>query len=331
MEREEKTASYAQNWGAYSRAQCREKELFTELLADLCRKVEEPEQKIGRPRHRLSEMLFCSAFKVYSLFSGRRFTSDMKSARERGHISKVPHYNSVFNYLRKKELTPLLDGLITESSLPLASIESDFAADTSGFATSTYGRWYDHKYSGEGKYTRHRQWVKAHLMVGVKTNIVTAARLTKGTRYDSPEFPSLVDDTARNFAVREVSADKGYSSKANLECVRDVGGVPYIPFHKNVSGKPRGSLYWADMFRYFKANKEEFMRHYHKRSNVETVFAMIKGKFGPHVRSRDRTAQFNEVLCKILCHNICVLIQEMHEMGWVTNPFKETIGGDVNA
>jgi hypothetical protein len=25
--------------------------------------------------------------------------------------------------------------------------------------------------------------------------------------------------------------------------------------------------------------------------------------------------QVNEVLCKIICHNICVVIQEMHELG----------------
>ncbi len=27
------------------------------------------------------------------------------------------------------------------------------------------------------------------------------------------------------------------------------------------------------------------------------------------------TAQVNEVLCKILCHNICVLIQSIYELG----------------
>lgn len=57
------------------------------------------------------------------------------------------------------------------------------------------------------------------------------------------------------------------------------------------------------------------MKHYHKRSNVETAFYMIKSKFRDNVRSKDETAQFNEVLLKILCHNICVVIQEIHELG----------------
>ena len=41
----------------------------------------------------------------------------------------------------------------------------------------------------------------------------------------------------------------------------------------------------------------------------------IKAKFGGSVRCRKPVAQVNEVLCKILCHNICVLIQSMYELG----------------
>ena len=48
---------------------------------------------------------------------------------------------------------------------------------------------------------------------------------------------------------------------------------------------------------------------------LETVFSMIKGKFGDAVRSKSTEGQVNEVLCKVLCHNICVLIQSIHELG----------------
>ena len=56
------------------------------------------------------------------------------------------------------------------------------------------------------------------------------------------------------------------------------------------------------------------MQHYHKRSNVESTFAMIKAKFGDALRSKTKTAQVNEALCKILCHNICCVIQSMYEL-----------------
>ena len=42
---------------------------------------------------------------------------------------------------------------------------------------------------------------------------------------------------------------------------------------------------------------------------------LIKAKFRDHVRSKGSDAMVNEVLCKIICHNICCLIQESHELG----------------
>jgi hypothetical protein len=46
---------------------------------------------------------------------------------------------------------------------------------------------------------------------------------------------------------------------------------------------------------------------------------MIKAKFRDHVRSKTPAAMVNEVLCKIICHNICVLIQESHEWASMWN------------
>ena len=57
------------------------------------------------------------------------------------------------------------------------------------------------------------------------------------------------------------------------------------------------------------------MESYHKRSNVETTFSMIKAKFGDGLRSKTVTAQKNEVLCKVLAHNLCCVIQSIYELG----------------
>ena len=68
------------------------------------------------------------------------------------------------------------------------------------------------------------------------------------------------------------------------------------------------------MFYYYNFKRDEFLAHYHKRSNVETTFSMIKAKFGERLRSKTATAQVNEALCKVLCHNLCVVIQSMYEL-----------------
>jgi len=57
------------------------------------------------------------------------------------------------------------------------------------------------------------------------------------------------------------------------------------------------------------------LQRYHKRSNVESTFSMIKRKFGDSLRSKTDVAMTNETLCKILCHNLVVLIHETQELG----------------
>jgi len=57
------------------------------------------------------------------------------------------------------------------------------------------------------------------------------------------------------------------------------------------------------------------MASYHKRSNIESTFSMIKAKFGDRLRSKTTTAQVNEALCKVLAHNLCCVIQSIYELG----------------
>ena len=70
---------------------------------------------------------------------------------------------------------------------------------------------------------------------------------------------------------------------------------------------------WRRMYHYYEYNQTWFRQQYHKRSNVESTFSMIKAKFGDGLRSRTKTTQINEALCKVLCHNLCCVIQSMFE------------------
>jgi len=302
-------------WSEYNLAQTREKAHFLVLLYDLCRTVDEPEQTMGRPRIPLRDIIFSAALKTYTGFSTRRLTSDLKEAQRDGYIEKAPHFNSIYTYLEMKSLTDPLTQLITLSSLPLASVETTFAVDSSGLSSSQYGRWVSYRF-GKLKVDNKQQWIKVHLICGTRTHVVTGVRVTHGNAGDSPQFIPLVEDTARNFAIDEVSAGKAYSAERNMQFVLEQGGMPYIAFRSNATDSNRrsGSV-WKTMYHFFMYNQQRFMDHYHRRSNVESTFSMIKAKFGGSLRSKTERAQFNEALLKILCHNICVVIHSMYELG----------------
>jgi transposase len=90
--------------------------------------------------------------------------------------------------------------------------------------------------------------------------------------------------------------------------------MPFVPFKSNTL-EPTEAGTWAKMYHLFMHRREEYMEHYHKRSNIETAYSMIKGKFGSALRSKSDVRQINEALCKVLCHNLCVLVQAMPELG----------------
>jgi transposase len=304
--------TYRQAWPAYNTSQCMEKAKFKMLLYELCQGIEAPVQTCGRRRLPLSDMIFCAAFKVYSTISGRRLMSDLREANESGYISRVPHYNSIFNYLEASDLMPYLLAMITRSSLPLKAVETRFAVDSSGLSTGRFMRWISVRHKEHEKHG----WLKVHLMCGVKTNIVTSVEITSGFAGDSPYFVPLVRATAQNFNITEVSVDKAYSSWENLRVVEKQNAVHYIPFKETATDKHKNSPpIWKQMYHLYCFHQEEFMEHYHRRSNVESTFSMIKARFGERLWSRTRAAQVNEALLKVLCHNICCVVQSMYELG----------------
>ncbi|HEV2705332.1 MAG TPA: transposase [Pyrinomonadaceae bacterium] len=304
--------TYRQEWASYNRAQTHEKSEFQALLYALCAGVEMPVNRFGRPRLPIADMLFSVVFKTYTTLSGRRYASDLKEAHRRGFLSECPHYNSISRYLESEALTPYLKQLITDSSLPLKSVETDFAVDSSGFATAHFLRWFDAKY---GREMREQDWVKVHLMCGVRTNVVTSVEISKAYASDYNYYKPLVDKTAQSgFNMKEVSADKAYLGAGNFAATLKHGAIPYIPFKVNSQPNGNGAL-WARIYHFYNFQRDEFLQHYHKRSNVETTFSMIKAKFGERLRSKTPTAQVNEALCKVLAHNICCLIQSVYELG----------------
>ena len=271
------------------------------------------------------------AVKVYSTMSGRRAMSDIRSAEAQGLLDKMPSVASCWRYMEKPEMKELLQELIEPSALPLASVETHFSPDSSGFASKTYVRWFDKKC---GKEVKEAQWVKCHIMSGAKTNIVTAADVTVEAGNDSPYLVPFLNTTAENFDVQEVSGDKAYLSKRNLRAIEGAGATALIPFKTNSvahNPKQKRDRVWERAFYFFNLHREDFLSRYHQRSNVESIFGAIKAKLGPSLRSKTPTAMINETLCKILAYNITVLIHAMYEFNIIPEFFSDSpvVEGEV--
>ena len=312
-----KRKTYPQNWAAYDEAQTMEKEriqvlLKALLLACIVEPVRQPGAP-GRPRIPLADAVFSVIMKVYTTFSSRRSATDIRGCAERGHIAAPPHYSSINRFLESDKTTPILIQLIEESAAPLAQIENDrgqFAADSSGFSTVVYDRWFDQKH---GKLMAQHAWVKLHMMCGTATHVVAHAKVSPEA--DCPVLPELIERTKVHFRLKEVSADKAYLANYNVEAIHKAGAEPFIAFKSNSVGMASKNPLWRKMYAHFSLRSEDYLNRYHRRSNAETVFDMIKAKFNGSVRSKLATAQVNEVLCKVICHNLCRIVHAVAEFG----------------
>ena len=226
----------------------------------------------------------------------------------RGHVSANPPPNKVSTILESEEITPHLVPH-RRSGLPLRTIETAFAVDSSGFSVSKFVRWYDEKY---GRERSGHDWVKVHLCCGVKQAWSRPPPSTTGTRTIRRSCRTGPGDGAE-VNVKEVSADKGYLSAENVEVIVSVGGAPFIAPKSNTTGAVGGLF--ERMFHFHQYRQQEYLDHYHKRSNVESVFSSIKRKFGDDVRSRCDRAKINKALAKLVCNNICCVIMSQCELG----------------
>ena len=223
---------------------------------------------------------------------------ELRLAKALGYIEKVPHFNSINNYMRNEEMTAHLHRVYKTLAMPLVSIEGTFAVDATGISNRKKIHWVDYRLQKRV----YRDWKKLHITSGVLSGIVTAARVTESKQHDSLHFEHLVRQTSENFKILEVCADSGYLSRANAQLVEDVGGTPYIMMKSNIRLThpmiTKRAVAWKKMIRLWRDHRELFLQHYHQRSNVESTFSAIKRKFLPYVRSKDDTAQINEILCK---------------------------------
>lgn len=317
----ESEKAYSKSWHVYNKVQCEETAVFLQILKEVCDSIDDPyKNKMGRPRIPLNDVIFAATYKVYSTMSGRRFKSQGERAQDDGFLDKFPHYNTVSKYLCMPWLTHVLTDLIEMTSEPFAAIETEFAIDSTGFGTKTTDTWTDTKY---GVRKKKKVWVKLHANVGVKTRTIAAAQVTDIHVHDTMCMEYLLKRTAKRFKIKRQFGDGAYSSHANCDMVSSHGAEPYLMFSKRATRKARGSLTWTRMYDIFYKHREKFFEQYNKRNNVECVFNMIKSKWSTDLRSKKYESQVNELLCKVLCHNIIVLTSELYNLGLTLENVKE--------
>ncbi|MEK6927630.1 MAG: transposase [Nanoarchaeota archaeon] len=270
--------------------------------------------QFGRPPIQVRDLFFCAVLKLYNNHSGRKMSFDLKNAEGAGYISKAPHFNTITDFLNCPDTYYLLKKILTISAMPLAELEDEYSLDSSGFASHQFDRWKNVRFGlASNAWTKRRNFLKGHVAIGTRTHIICACEISSGYDADVKKAPMLLQTLGDNFKVKELSADGAYSSKRIHQLVESIGATPFIPFSPARNPDKYAPEIWLRMYRYFSSHKEEFLRHYHRRSNVETVFSMVKVRLGEFLRCKSEIGKKSELMLKFIAHNLCCIVSEMFE------------------
>ena len=274
---------------------------------------------VGRPPADPRAIAFCLLIRAifgYSYRSTYSFLASSRDYREACGIRHLPGYNTVQEHCGDVP-EKYLDGLVrlTAALILLARhrTDCDSGCDSTGLSTRKYGRWIEVRNSRRRKKKRFVK-LHAHTTTDADMPFFLAAKVTKGYKSDSKQFRELLRKTGGVVEIGEVTLDKGYLSRLNAQLIADIGARPYIALKENTSSAlSLGYPAWNSMVHEAWEQKEEYEKHYHRRSVVEGLFNAFKERFGREVASKIRHNQDVDVLCRVVAWNVVALAY--HAMG----------------
>jgi len=214
----------------------------------------------------------------------RSFVEWLKFSKLPGllRLKRIPHFTTLQKFAKKIKPS-LLKKLFRINKAIKAAV------DSTGFELDSKSYYYRTIWHQQSK---NRSFMKLSVSADADTQLVLRYKLRRKIRHDSLDFKPLL----KGLNVSVVLADKGYDSRDLRKFVlRELEAQPQIPF-RSISG--RDGYYQSIAAQVFDE------KVYHQRSKVETIFSVIKRKYGSVLRSRSFLVQEVELVCRLAAYNI---------------------------
>ncbi|MDP9175093.1 MAG: transposase [Planctomycetota bacterium] len=151
---------------------------------------------------------------------------------------------------------------------------------------------------------------KLAIAVASGCHLILSAKVRTGNGSDAPDFDGLLYHAWRRAGVKVVVADAGYDSQANHRIARQDMGVRSIisPGIGRPTSKPPTGQSRRHMAKRMARKADQKLNA--QRSQSETVHSMIKRNQGPALRARTAEGRKQEMMLRVLVHNIMLLCDE---------------------
>jgi hypothetical protein len=213
-------------------------------------------------------------------------------------ISIIPHFTTLQKAAAR--LSDILLHVAIGRFIRIISPSKIFAgADATGFEERHCTPYYTWRTKIRRSYTK--------LSAGsdMKTQLICAVVIQHHPiSHDIRHFPELFQQMITVTVPWIFVLDKGYDAEWVHQIIRNHEILSMIPTrNKNCLIRTRG--------RYRKLMRREFDESlYHQRNKCETIFSVIKRKFGSEIKSYHDTMKEKELLYRVLaynCHRMCLI------------------------
>lgn len=214
-------------------------------------------------------------------------------------LKRIPHYTTLIKFAKK--VNPIATReLITYSARIGKPKKLQLAVDATGFDLN---RGSEHYTKIKFIDVNRKRTIQMTACADTQTQLITSLRTEKRqTVVNFKHFLPIVKDSAKIGTVEFLTADKGYDDKKYHEYViKKLNAKSYIKI-REMSKKPKNKTR-----RYVKENFDD--KKYHQRSKIETIFSVIKKRYGSNIRSQKRSSQIRETYQKALTYNIDRLVR----------------------
>lgn len=284
----------------------KEKKNYLETVYTIVKGIDFDKNQVnGRPRTEIKDVVKSLLIMSFNGMSYRRTESDLEMLKKQKYISKVPKKSTLNKYMNIKDMRKLLEKMIEFISLFFADNEDTLIMDSTWLATKMYSGGYKKVY--DKKSAPLDKVRKLHVSCLKNSRIICCARVTEGTKHDSPMFMELLMTPLKNgFNIKTLLADAGYLSDKHYQICKDLNIDGYLDFKSNSKLKRKCSE-WRAKLEMYKKNPDMWHSQMRFRVIVEGIFSAIKRKNTNYLRARNIIAQDCELLLKCLSYNITIL------------------------
>jgi len=212
-----------------------------------------------------------------------RYLESNPLARAVLNLKTIPKHSTLVKFHNR--LKPeVLNSLLCDKKANIVAV------DASGFQTNHMSYHYANVWHFQDK-RKYRRYLKLTIAIDTNTQYIMANKIRLSPRNDTIDFVSVLKDLKCDYVV----ADRGYDSKKNRRYVlRQMKSYPHIPY-RSIS----------PIYRLNGGTKLKFHKQiYHQRSKVETVFSVIKRKYGNYILSKSFESQKKELIFRLIAYNI---------------------------